>query len=422
MNFNKHNLSDTILFTNFFDNEIIFHTFNDIRIGYIHKDSNITFLQIANQVGSQIETEKEWGIAHILEHMFFKGTKKRPGSINFLHSYNKIGASMNAYTDYDHTNFHITMLNEVFDEGFDIIADMFLNPLFPEDELKRELNPIISEYREKEDDPSDYLFEKSMEKFLSDFHSILGTETSIKQTTRNQLIHFKNKYYGKQNMLITAVGGIKPEIFFKKVEEYFSKLNDVTVANYKPIEYRGGYLEIERKDILESYFIVLFPALPYNDKNRFKQNFLNYILGGMDSSLLYERIREELGLSCYEIYSSINCNKSFSVLEISAGISLNQVHILENEIQNIIEMLTNELISEERFLIAKNTLKTEICAISETTKGLSSLLLNNLLKNEYSNPIKQILEEIHAITPEDIRTVAQKIFSKPKFVGLLKPA
>lgn len=423
MNFNKHKLSNNeiILSSNFLNHEIIFHKFNEIKIGYIYKNSNITFLQIANQVGSQIESKKEWGIAHILEHMFFKGTKKRPGSINFLHSYNKIGATMNAYTDYDHTNFHITMLNEVFDEGFDIIADMFLNPLFIEEELKRELNPIISEFREKEDDPADYLYDKSMEKFLSDFHSILGTEESIKKTTRNKLLNFKNRYYGKQNMLITAVGGIKPEIFFNKIEEYFNTLNDVIIPKYSPIEYRGGYLEIQKKDLLESYYLVLFPALPYNDKNRFKQNFLSYILGGMDSSLLFERIREELGLSCYEIYSSINCNKSFSVLEIAAGISSNQIKILEKEIDKIIEILTNDLINEERFMIAKNTLKTEICALSETTKGLSSLLLNTLLKNEYSNPIKQIIEEINSITIQDIRDVAQMIFSKPKFIGLLKP-
>ncbi|GIX43371.1 MAG: peptidase M16 [Leptospiraceae bacterium] len=403
------------------ENEIFYETINNIRIGYIHKKSHLTFLQIANQVGSQIEKEDEWGICHILEHMFFKGSKKRPNSIEFLHSYNKIGASMNAYTDFDHTNYFISMLNHVFDEGFDIIADMYLNPLFPEKEFHKELNPILSELREKEDDPQEILYENSMKYFITNFHSILGTEESIKNTTIEKLFQFKNQYYGCNNTIITAVGGIEPDHFFKKVEEYFKNFSIAKEPEYPPISFTNGEKVFYKKGITESNVLILYPALPYNHKDRLKQNFLNYILGGMDSSLLFERIREELGLSCYEIYSNINRNQSFSVLEIFAGIATEEIDTLLQEIDNIIYYLKTELLNEERLLIAKNTLKTQMCMLAETSKGLSNLLLNTLLRKEFIDPIEYLLNEIDQITLEDIRNIADITFNETKFTGILLP-
>jgi predicted Zn-dependent peptidase len=403
------------------ENDIVFETIHHIRVGYIYKKSHLTFLQIANRAGSQIESNEEWGISHILEHMFFKGSKKRPNSIEFLRSYNRIGASMNAYTDYDHTNYHISMLNEVFEEGFDIIADMYINPLFPESELKKELNPILSEFRENEDDPVDYLYENCMKNFISPFHSILGTEESIKKTTIEKMFQFKNKYYGKNNTVITAVGGISPDLFFNKIKEYFKDLPLSIEVQYPPVKYKEGSITLHKKGISEGYVMILFPALPTNHKDRIKQNFLNYILGGMDSSLLFERVREELGLSCYEISSNITRNQSFSVLEIFAGISPEEIPILIKEIDKIIDFLTNEKISHHQLLIAKNTLKTQICAMAETNKGISSLLLNTLLRNEYKDPIEVILREIDEISPEDIREIAQTTFANKKFIGTLLP-
>jgi len=229
------------------ENDIVFETIHHIRVGYIYKKSHLTFLQIANRAGSQIESNEEWGISHILEHMFFKGSKKRPNSIEFLRSYNRIGASMNAYTDYDHTNYHISMLNEVFEEGFDIIADMYINPLFPESEFKKELNPILSEFRENEDDPVDYLYENCMKNFISPFHSILGTEESIKKTTIEKMFQFKNKYYGKNNTVITAVGGISPDLFFNKIKEYFKDLPLSIEVQYPPVKYKEGSITLHKK-------------------------------------------------------------------------------------------------------------------------------------------------------------------------------
>lgn len=402
--------------------EIVFQEIHNIKTAYIYRPSYLTFIQIVTKAGSQIEERREWGISHILEHLLFKGSKKRPSGIEIMNAYSNIGASMNAYTDYDHTNYHIIMLNEVFEEGFDIITDMYLNPLLNESDLKKEINPIMSEYREKEDDPEDFLIEESLQCFLDPYHSILGTKESIQNMHINQLRKFKENYYVNPNIIITAVGGIEPETFFSKVEEYFAGNSYKNLQmEYPKCKYNKGELVLQKKDIQESYYVLLFPAYSNDSPERFKQNFLNFILGGMDSSLLFEKIREELGLSCYEIYSNINRNQSFSYLEIVAGISSEETKILEKEIFTILEKIKNEYISNERIQKAKNILKTTIVSHLESTKGLSSLLLSTLLRNEYKNPLEEILYELETITKDDLLLTAQKTFNENYFKGILIP-
>ena len=130
---------------------------NGIRVLHHQNESFLTNIQILTSVGSTAEEKNNQGLAHILEHMFFKGSRKRPGGKAISRAANDIGGKMNAYTTYDHTAYYITVLNDVFETGFDILADMYQNPLFPEEEFKKELNPILSEYREREDDPESFI-------------------------------------------------------------------------------------------------------------------------------------------------------------------------------------------------------------------------------------------------------------------------
>ncbi|MFN3603272.1 MAG: M16 family metallopeptidase [Leptonema sp. (in: bacteria)] len=418
---NKDLLFDTAKFKNYVNKEILYKNIHNIQTAYIYQPSYLTFLQIVTKAGSQVETKDEWGISHILEHMVFKGSKKRPSSKEIMNSYSYIGAEVNAFTDYDHTNYYVTMLNEVFEIGFDILADMYLNPLLREEDLKKEINPILSELREKIDDPEDFLLEESTKYFLNLYHPILGTKESIINTTVEKIKSFKDQYYNNENMIITGVGGIKPQIFFSKIEEYFANKKKSEVIEYPQCYYKKGELVLQKKDIEEAYFVLLFPAFPYNSKNRMKQNFLNFVLGGMDSSFLFERVREELGLSCYEIYSDIIRNRSFSLLEIFAGISPEQILTLEKEIFTIFDRICNDYIDEETITKAKNIIKTNIIANAETIKGLSSILLNSLLREEYKNPLEEILVELESITKEDLLEIAQKTFGSIFFKGILLP-
>ena len=128
---------------------------NGLKVLYHRNESFLTNIQILTRVGSTAEEPSIQGMAHILEHMFFKGSQKRRGGSTISRAANDIGGKLNAYTTYDHTVYYITVLNDNFREGLDILGDMYQHPLFPEEEFKKELNPILSEYREREDDPDD---------------------------------------------------------------------------------------------------------------------------------------------------------------------------------------------------------------------------------------------------------------------------
>ena len=154
---------------------------NGTKVVHHYLPSKLTNIQILTNVGSANEDENHEGYAHILEHNFFKGSVKRPGPMDIQTAANDIGGKINAFTSIDVTNYYISTLNEFFREGFDILADMYQNPLFPEDEFVKELNPILSEMRRYEDDPDSYLSNRMMPVMLgrSAGHPIIGTEESV---------------------------------------------------------------------------------------------------------------------------------------------------------------------------------------------------------------------------------------------------
>ncbi|MBW7859335.1 MAG: insulinase family protein, partial [Leptonema sp. (in: Bacteria)] len=265
----------------------------NVSVGYIQNSSYLTTIQIFTKVGSQIEQPDQFGIAHILEHMFFKGSKKRPGAVTIPRAANDIGAHINAYTTYDHTSYYITALNDSFEEAADILCDMFRNPLFPEAEFQKELKPILSEYRDRDDDPDDFINERALERYYGkNYHPIIGTEKSIRQATTESMHNFKNRYYGSNNVFLVVVGGVDEDQMLRVLNRHFSDLQPSEQVEYQTILPTSNDFELQRSSIQEAHFNLFFEALPFEHPKRHHQDLFNYVLGASDSSFLFERIRE----------------------------------------------------------------------------------------------------------------------------------
>lgn len=393
-----------------------------VRLAYLKNDSYLTTAQIFTRVGSSVEKTGEYGIAHILEHMFFKGSSKRPGGTSIPRAANDIGANMNAYTTYDHTAYYITVLNDSFEEGFDILSDMFRNPLFPEEEFRKELNPILSEFRERDDDPDDFINERAMERYYgAGYHPIIGTEQSILAATTVDMHAFKKRYYGAGNVLIVIVGGVEEDRMMKAVQQHFSDLPKALAPEFPRLQATSADMELTRSGIQEAYFNLYYPALPQEHPKRHHEDLMNFILGGSDSSLLFERIREELGLSCYGIYSMISRNEPFNNLNISCGIDPLEIGILETEIQRIIMKICEERIEEHHLKRARASIRTALASRSETSKGMASMIALPVLRGETEDPLQKALRELEEVTIEDIREAAQRTFSGPRLRAVLLP-
>ncbi len=403
--------------------ELQIQNIGNTRLLYYPNQSYLTNIQILTQVGSAAEEKNQQGLAHILEHMFFKGSQKRPGGTAISRAANHIGAKMNAYTSYDHTVYHISVLNEVFSEGFDILADMYMNPLFPEEEFAKELNPILSELREREDDPESYLMERSFARYFGEiYHPIIGTEESIRSSTVEAMHSFKSKFYGGENCLISVVGGVGQNLVLEETEKFFKKTFQAEVHTPKKAQCRAGELSLQKAGIREAYYSLLFPALENTHPDRYKQDMMSYLLGGNDSALLFERIREELGMSCYGIYSWIMRNEPYSILGINCGIAKEELEQLHEEVMACIRRIYKEKLEEDRLQRAKAALRASVAARAETSAGMNSMLALAVLRGETENPVQSFLSRMERIELQDIQEIAeQTLLHGPMLKSTLLP-
>ena len=392
------------------------------RVAYLYHPGELVNLQILNNVGSAHEASEEWGIAHILEHMFFKGSKKRPRPLDISRAANDIGAKLNAYTSYDHTCYHITSLREHFQQAADILIDMFLHPLFPPEEYKKELAPILSELREQEDNPDSYLHERAMRHFFGEnYHPIIGTEKTIRDSSSDKMFRFRKKTYGSNHSLISVVGDIQKDELLSALEAFQDY--GPTQEEFPPIsvEQRSDILTLEKSGISEAYYLYLLPALSADDPKRFQEDLVSYVLGGNDTSLLFERIREELGMSCYGIYAWTMRSKPFHLQGISCGIAPNELNQLHGEVLQQIETLQKKAINGSQLNRAKASIRTSLAARSQTCMGLNGMIAPAILRGETRNPIRVALEELGKINIEDIQQGAQRFFAKPGMQAVLLP-
>lgn len=396
---------------------------NGVRVLHLENSSFLINIQILTNVGSAAEGPQEYGLAHILEHMFFKGSRKRPGGSTISRAANDIGGKLNAYTTYDHTAYYITVLNDSFEEGFDILADMYQHPLFPEEEFARELNPILSELREQEDSPESFLSERCMQDYFgSAYHPVIGTAQTIRGATVSMMHGFRSRYYGRENTMIVVVGGIEERRVRQVIEEHYLDEGEVETPAPIAARWQAGEARLTKAGIQEAYYELLFPALPSSHPDRYKQDVMNYILGGNESALLFERIRDELGLSCYGVYSWTLRNPPFACLGISCGIAPDEIDQLHNEVLGQIDRIASSSVGQDRLDRARASLRTSIASRAETSAGMGGMIGLPALRGESNNAVEKALAAIEAITLDDVLDQAQKTFQGPRFLGVLTPA
>jgi len=396
---------------------------NDTKIVYHYLPSKLTNIQILTNVGSASESPDIWGMAHILEHLFFKGSKKYPGPLDIQTAANDIGGKLNAWTWVDQTVYHITVLNDFFKEGFDILADMYQHPLFPEEEFAKELNPILSEMRRGEDNPDGFLGNRLMPAMIGDEagHPVIGTEETIRAATVEKMHEFRRRFYGGKNTMISIVGGVTEEKALSIVSELFNLPNASENPIIPVVSYKSGDLKLNKPGIKEAIYSLCYPALNRFHPDRYKQSLMTYVLGGNDSGMLHERIREELGLSCYGISAAQVHLDSHNILEISAGIAPEQLDQCHEEVMGQIKRISTELVDEKRLARAKASLRTSIAAASENSSGYNSTISIPILKGMTENPLEKLLTSIEATTIYDIRDLAQRTFCIGPYKGTLLP-
>ena len=392
---------------------------NGLRVvtEYIEHVNSIS-VGIMVQNGSRNESKDVNGISHFIEHMFFKGTDKRNAK-EIVQEIENIGGQINAYTSKETTCYYIKALNTHVDLCLDVISDMILDSKFDEEEIEKEKGVVIEEINMSQDNPEDVLDEIHSEAIFGDnslSYPILGTPDKIKSFTRRKIKDYIRTHYTPYNSVLSICGKFDEKELRKLIEEYFGKWSkdDIYNPTYESITLKHDSKYTE-KQIEQVHINLGLNGLPYADDKSYSLVLLNNIFGGGASSILFQKVREELGL-CYSVYSYIQPYLGVGTLNIYTGLSNKYCDKAVSVINDHLYDFANKGISKELLEINKEKIKASYILGLESTSSrmfanAKTLLLQNKIKTQ-----EDVINRINKIDNDDINYVLEKCF-KPGIIS-----
>lgn len=364
--------------------------------------------------GSRNENNNNNGISHFIEHMLFKGTENRSAK-EIAESIEDVGGQINAFTGKEATCFYVKTLDSHLELSLDILSDMLFNSRFSPEDIEREKGVIIEEINMSEDIPEDV---------LTDLHStavwgedsismpILGTSNIIKSFTRDEIIRYVKSHYIPENSVLSISGKVDMNEIEKLTLKYFGtwSFKDRSITKYSTPKILNNHL-FKQKDIEQFHISLGMYGLETGNEDIYCLLLLNNMFGGGASSILFQKIREELGV-CYSIYSYLSSFKNTGVINIYAGLNPKYAVEVVNLIKEEISKFTKYNINKEKLIKLKEQLKGNYILGLESTgsrmfgNGKSVLFLNKVNTPEY------IIKKIDNITKENLYDVIHKTFAK----------
>ena len=366
------------------------------------------------KAGSANEDDKNNGIAHIIEHMLFKGTKNRNAK-QIADEMAKIGGNMNAFTSKECTSYYATTLSEHLPIAIDIISDMLNNSLIDEKALRKEKGVIIEEIDMYDDSPEDLVHEMLQQRVWKDHplgYMISGTKQIVRKVTREQILDFMGTYYVGENMIISVAGNFNEEEVQSLLEEKFGilKAKGTKAGNEagKP-EYNRVLCKRE-KDIEQLHCNIAFDSISYLSEDRFTLSVLNSIFGGSINSRLFQKIRENSGLT-YSIYSYGSSYRETGLFHIYAAMNPAQTTTVVKKIVQIVTDLQKKGVTKEELSMTKEQIKTELILGNESAKSRMNSNGKSILNRGRIVTIEELIEGIEKVSLENVIQFASKYFN-----------
>ena len=364
--------------------------------------------------GSRNETKDINGISHFLEHMMFKGTKKR-NSKEIAESIENLGGQLNAYTSKEVTCYYIKNLYTHLEQSIEVLSDMLNNSVFDPKELEREKGVVIEEINMTEDSPEDVLYDLHAKATFREnplAYPVLGNIDNVKKFNRELLLEYKKRKYTPKNSVISICGRFDENELMELLEKYFGEYNNENI-------YEPQYLESDilpgsiysDKDIEQLHVNIGLKGLKAGHEKGYSLVLLSNIFGGGASSILFQNVREKLGL-CYNIYCYPQTFQEVGLLNIYCGLGKDYGEKALEVINKEIKKFSKEGISNELLEINKEKIKTNYILGLEST---SSIMFSNAKQILFKNKIdteEEVIDKINKITMEDIDFVLKNTFGE----------
>ncbi len=382
------------------------------------QDTDTATVLVMTGVGSRYETRKENGLAHFLEHMFFKGTKKRPTALDISKELDGLGAEYNAFTGEEYTGYYAKVASKHWMTALDVVSDLFLNAKMEQEEIDRERGAIIQELSMYEDMPMRRVQEFFKTLLYGDTPlgwDIGGPKSNIKLFQRKDFIKFLERAYIAENIVVGVAGKIDPKMVKQAIEKIFK---DVRVGK-KPVAKKAvdkqsvPQVFLHNKKVDQTQLVVGVRAFDMFHKDKAVLSVLTAILGGGMSSRMFMEVRERRGLA-YSIRTSTDLFLDAGYLATQAGVEHGNLEKALKVILGEYKKITEELVGKEELKKAKESIKGRTALGLEGSDDVVEYLVGQeILQNQIITP-KDKLRAIDKVTAEDVLRVAKMIFTEKR--------
>jgi len=371
--------------------------------------------------GARNERDDEHGMAHLLEHMAFKGTNKR-SAFQIASEIENVGGEINAATSVETTSFYARVLADDVPLGLDLLSDILTESKFDPEELEREQNVILQEIGAAHDTPDDVVFDHFTEtafRHQTLGRSILGTPETVKSFTSKQLHAFMERQYGADQMVVVAAGDVKHDVFVRDVERRlggFRPKADGVMPQYA--HYVGGDFR-EHRDLMDAQIVLGFEGRAYHVRDFYASQILSMILGGGMSSRLFQEVREKRGL-CYSVYAfhwGFSDTGLFGVHAATGqGDTSELVPVIISELQR-----SGESILQEELDRARAQYRAGLIMSAESASSRASQIARQLLL--FGRPIakEELMERLGALTVDRLTDLSSRLFSTKPTITAVGP-
>ncbi|MFQ3622225.1 MAG: pitrilysin family protein [Acetobacteraceae bacterium] len=370
--------------------------------------------------GTRHEHEAENGASHFLEHMAFKGTRRRSAA-QIAEEIENVGGHLNAYTARERTAFYAKVLKEDVALATDIIADILQHSVFDPEEFERERGVILQEIGQANDTPDDLVFDRFQEAAYPGQPMglpTLGTERTIRAMPREALIGFMRRHYAPGRVVVAAAGAVTHEGFLDLVERQFRDLPAGGAEPPSPARYLGG--EAREEDELDQVHLVLgFPSVAYTDPAYHASLLLATLLGGGMSSRLFQEVREKRGL-VYAISSFAQPYDDGGLFGIYAGTGREQVRELVPVVAGELAAV-QEAVSEEELRRAKAQVKASVLMALESTSARCEQLAHQISTWGRIVPTEETVARLEAVTAGEVQALARRMFRARPTLAAIGP-
>jgi predicted Zn-dependent peptidase len=362
-------------------------------------------------VGARDEGLEESGLSHFIEHMIFKGTKKR-SALQIAKELDAIGGQCNAFTSKENTCYHAKVMDTYFDTMVDLLSDIFLNSVFDPREVERERQVILQEIKMLEDTPDEHVHVLSAQATWGNHplgRSILGSPETVAKFDSAIIRDYFRRAYQPQRIVIAAAGNLEHEAFAELAAGAFDVVRNEASFPERAPPHVGRVVRAHPKSLEQVHICLGTKGVPATDPRRYSSSVLNVILGGNMSSRLFQEIRERRGLA-YAVCSFLSLYSDAGMSGVYVGADRANIGEVLDIIIKEMKQIKGQPVDSAELKNAKEYLKGGLYLGAESTENQMTRLAYNEIHFGRHVPLKEVEDKISKVTAEDIMELAQEMF------------